>query len=577
MKRVILAVGILCLIVTSCSKTEVPAKNSIQTVIEDSIRFTTNLDTLTNNSVIDTLPITVTVSSKIPASGLVYAVVVNFNDSSKQTYKIDSISNQTSLSLKLLGFKDAGNYSVSISVTSKSNSNNYSNKIIAMNRYTSWTIDTIYAPFPNQIAQFRNARMQGRMIFFNQNNVENFIVGGAQWFGNTNHILYPPLLFNRPTQKWNLLQELSSVDVSDIRNWRFLEDGSGFVITETGPEWPDITWPFGNIYVAKFQGSGLNWIKVNQNKSFYHDVAAGDINGDGIIDIVGSHMGTRNGNGDNPHIYIGKSDGTYQELINVLPTNPPDYSDAPSGGDIEIYDIDADGQNEIINFGAYPNVYSLQYFKYDKTTKTYNKKLYFKGDNPMNIPSTYDDTKLKFNYLNNFTGYMPVGKRFQDFNSDGKMDFLSESDGMTVWYGQGNGNYTPVRVNTQGVQDPITQLPIFPNYNMSGHQIIDLESDSDPDVIPYELNFGNNNNISEIDLSRMIFINDNGTVRRLSSNKYKVSKAQMGGNTPDNLMPFIRNGKLCFGGYLGMTTYPDFNNILYITISTNISASYWYK
>jgi hypothetical protein len=75
----------------------------------------------------------------------------------------------------------------------------------------------------------------------------------------------------------------------------------------------------------------------------------------------------------------------------------------------------------------------------------------------------------------------------------------------------------------------------------------------------------------------MIFINDNGTMRRLSSTRYKVTKSQMGGNTPDNLMPFIRNGKLCFGGYLGMTAYPDFNYTLYVTISTNISASYWYK
>jgi hypothetical protein len=63
--------------------------------------------------------------------------------------------------------------------------------------------------------------MQGRMIFFNQNNVENFIVGGATWFGNPNHILYPPLWFNKPAQNWNLVKELSSVDVSDIRNWRF--------------------------------------------------------------------------------------------------------------------------------------------------------------------------------------------------------------------------------------------------------------------------------------------------------------------------------------------------------------------
>ena len=545
-------------------------------VKEEDIKFTTNLDTITNKNIIDSTQLSISITSKIPVNGVAFSISATWLDSSKQIFKIDTTLTQSNLKLNLNGFKNAGNYSINVTATSKSSTANSTNKIFNTTRAVSWVVDSIYAPFPNQVAQFRNARMQGRMIFFNQNNIENFIVGGATWFGNPNHILYPPLWFNKPAQKWNLVQELSSLDVSDIRNWRFFDDGSGFVIAETGPEWPDIPWPYGNMYVARFQGSSLSWTKVNQNKSFYHDVASGDINGDGIIDIVGSHMGTRNGNNDNPHIYLGKTDGTFQELINVLPTTPPDYPDAPSGGDVEIYDIDGDGQSEIINFGAYPNVYSIQYFKYDKVAKTFSKKLYFKGDNPMNIPSTYDDSRLKSNYLNNFKGYMPVGKRFQDFNGDGKMDFLSESDGMTVWYGQGNGNFTPVRVNTQGVQDA-NGLPIFPNYNMSGHQLIDLESDGDPDVIPYEFNFGNKNYVNEIDLSRMIFINDNGTMRRLSSTKYKVTKSQMGGNTPDNLMPFIRNGKLCFGGYLGMTAYPDFNYTLYVTISTNISASYWYK
>lgn len=530
-------------------------------VKEEDIKFTTNLDTLTNKNIIDSTQLSISITSKIPVNGVAFSISATWLDSSKQIFKTDTTLTQSNLKLNLNGFKNAGNYSISVTATSKSSTANSTNKIFNTTRAVSWVIDSIYAPSPNQVAEFRNSRMMGRMIFFNQNNIENFIVGGATWFGNRNHILYPPLWFKKPAQNWNLVQELSTVDVSDIRNWRFLEDGSGFVITETGPEWPDITWPFGNMYVARYQANGLAWTKVNQNKSFYHDVAAGDINGDGIIDIVGSHMGTRNGNNDNPHIYLGKTDGTFEELINVLPTTPPDYPDAPSGGDVEIYDIDGDGQSEIINFGAYPNVYSLQYFKYDKGAKTFSKKLYFKGDNPMNIPSTYDDSRLKSNYLNNFKGYMPVGKRFQDFNGDGKMDFLSESEGLTVWYGQGNGNFTPIRVNREG----------------SGHLILDLESDGDPDVIPFFLNFGNKNTIQEIDLTPMIFINDNGIVRRLSSNNYKITKNQFGGNTPDNLLPFIRNGKLCFGGYMGMTSYPNFDYTLFVTISTNISASYWYK
>ncbi len=530
-------------------------------VKEEDIKFTTNLDTVTNKNIIDSTQLSISITSKIPVNGVAFSISATWLDSSKQIFKIDTTLTQSNLKLILNGFKNAGNYSISVTATSKSSTANYTNKIFNTTRAVSWVIDSIYAPSPNQVAEFRNSRMMGRMIFFNQNNIENFIVGGATWFGNPNHILYPPLWFNKPTQNWNLVKELSSVDVSDIRNWRFLDDGSGFVIAETGPEWPDITWPYGNMYVARFQGSSLSWTKVNQNKSFYHDVATGDINGDGITDIVGSHMGTRNGNNDNPHIYLGKTDGTFEELINVLPTTPPDYPDAPSGGDVEIYDIDGDGQSEIINFGAYPNVYSIQYFKYDKVAKTFNKKLYFKGDNPMNIPTTYDDSRLKTNYLNNFKGYMPVGKRFQDFNGDGKMDFLSESEGLTVWYGQGNGNFTPIRVNREG----------------SGHLILDLESDGDPDVIPFFLNFGNKNTIQEIDLTPMIFINDDGIVRRLSSNNYKITKNQFGGNTPDNLLPFIRNGKLCFGGYMGMTSYPNFDYTLFVTISTNISASYWYK
>lgn len=541
------------------------------------LKFITNLDTLTNFNVIDTLPIKISITSKLPLGGILCSISASWLDSSKQIIKIDTTLTQSNFSTVLTGFKNAGNYNVTITTTAKSNINNSLKKSTNLSRFISWTVDTIYTPASNQLPVFRNSRMQGRLIFFNQNNIENFIVGGATWFGNPNHILYPLLHFNKPVNNWKLVGELSSVELNEIRNWRYLEDGSGIVFTDHGPEWPDIEWPYGNIYVSRFIGNSLSWTKVNKNKSFYHDVAAGDINGDGIIDIVGSHMGTRNGNNDNPHIYMGKTDGTFQEILNTLPNEPPDYPDAPSGGDVEIFDLDSDGQNEIINFGAYPEVYSLQYFKYNKITNTYSKKLYFKGANPMNIPSTYDDSRLKSKAVNNYKGYMPVGKRFQDFNNDGIMDFISESDGMTIWYGKGNNDFTPTRVNTQGIQDPTTQLPIFPNYNMSGHLLLDLESDGDPDVIPFILNFGNKNTITEVDLSRMIFINDNGIMRRLSSNNFKITKNQFGGNTPDNLLPFIRNGKLCFGGYLGLTSYPEFNYTLFTTISTNISASYWYK
>jgi uncharacterized repeat protein (TIGR02543 family) len=410
-----------------------------------------------------------------------------------------------------------------------------------------------------------------RSLYFIKNNVETIISGGVQWFNNPQHKVLPLIQFKRIGNNWEFGGELGSVEMNAFRNWEFLEDGSGFVICETGPEWPDIPWPHGNIYVAKYLGSDLRWIKVNETKSFYHDVSAGDINNDGIIDILGTHMGTRSDNIDNPHIYLGKADGSYQELKNVL-------TDLVYGGDVDVFDINGDGLKEIILSGTDDYRFeNYTYFKYNQNSKTFTKHILFQKPINQSISlDVYEDSRIKRNQTeNNFKGYMPKGKRFVDFNNDGKMDIVQERDGLTIWYNLGNGDYNSVRVNSQGVQDG-NQLPIFPNYNMSGYEIIDLESDGDPDLIPIILNFGNQNNLTEIDLQRMIYFNDGGRMKRLSSDKYKISKQSLGGQAPSTLQPIIRNGKLCFRGVLDMFSAPSFNNIRYLTIFTDINASYYY-
>ena len=98
MKRVIFALGVL--FVFACSKTEVPAIPPVVVVPEEAIKFTTNLDTGTYN-VADTLPLVITVSSKLPAAGALYSILVNWTDSSKQIFKIDTSLNVSSLSYNI--------------------------------------------------------------------------------------------------------------------------------------------------------------------------------------------------------------------------------------------------------------------------------------------------------------------------------------------------------------------------------------------------------------------------------------------------------------------------------------------
>ena len=129
MKRVIFALGILFLF--ACTKTEVPVTPPVIVIQEEAIKFTTNLDTGTYN-VSDTLPLLVTVSSKLPSTGLLYSILVNWTDSSKQIFKLDTSLSVSSLSLNIPGLKKSGTYSLSVTVTSKSTSTNTLNKSISV-------------------------------------------------------------------------------------------------------------------------------------------------------------------------------------------------------------------------------------------------------------------------------------------------------------------------------------------------------------------------------------------------------------------------------------------------------------
>ena len=125
MKRVIFALGVL--FVFACSKTEVPATPPVVVAQEEAIKFTTNLDTGTYN-VADTLPLVITVSSKLPAAGIVYSITSTWVDSTKQIYKLDTSLTSSTLSLNIPGLNKAGAYSLSITVTSNSTSSNTINK-----------------------------------------------------------------------------------------------------------------------------------------------------------------------------------------------------------------------------------------------------------------------------------------------------------------------------------------------------------------------------------------------------------------------------------------------------------------
>ena len=124
MKRITFAFGIL-ICVLACKKTESPIIPIpvVPIVQEETIKFTTNIDSGIKN-VVDTLPLIINVTSKIPASGVYFNILVKLTDSSKVIFKIDTLINQNSLSLNIPGFNNLGVFNISVTLTSKSTSSN---------------------------------------------------------------------------------------------------------------------------------------------------------------------------------------------------------------------------------------------------------------------------------------------------------------------------------------------------------------------------------------------------------------------------------------------------------------------
>jgi uncharacterized repeat protein (TIGR02543 family) len=411
-------------------------------------------------------------------------------------------------------------------------------------------------------------------IYYVRNGKEYIIDGSVNW-NDPNNATLPLFRIRRGENQWVVDNIYSNVDLSDIRNHEMLKNGEGIAIGEHGPEWPNLPWPHSNLYLGKFSGDNILWEKVSEKKSFYHDIAVGDLNSDGMLDVAGAHMGSRFGNPDNPHIYFGKGNGIYKEQISVLPSG-----DFPGGccGDVEIVDFDGDSKNELLGIGGgtdYPFT-SIKIWKFNSGTQNFQLSKYISNPIPSIAPQAGSYNTLQKGNVSptgGFTGNMPTNKRFYDLNKDGRKDMILESDGLTLWYNQGNETFTPFRLNEQGKD----LGAYFENYYaMSGYDVIDIENDNDPDIVTRIFTFGNPNTTTGIDLRKLIYINDQGSFDRLTSTDYFLSNAQLSQQYPNMLKAIVRNGYLWFIG-------PSFKNDgagpyqIMLEVQTDIPASYWYE
>lgn len=324
------------------------------------------------------------------------------------------------------------------------------------------------------------------VILYQKDNIEHLIIPPTLFYTNP---LIPTLHLTKMGDKWVYENSYAEASMGCARNYTCIDTlKQNWVFSDSGPELNNQPWPFGHLVLMKTEGNKVSFSNISTVKSYYHSVSSGDINNDGLIDVVGLHMGTKGDNYLGLHSYIQNANGTFTENRDMF--DPLDFYGSRAGGSVLIQDLYGDSRPEIVrgDYGFNPTFqkpsdrYSINIFSYNSTFKKYKLD---KDPGAMGIFKTEDrgSTSIKA----------------ADFNKDGNIDLAIATEGtnyngIEIWNGDGNGNFAPSNNRLDYTFDQL-QFREF--------DVIDFDKDGYPDIILHGwagklLNTGNSLNINKL-------------------------------------------------------------------------------
>jgi len=375
-----------------------------------------------------------------------------------------------------------------------------------------------------------NGSVAGTLVY-KKDGVENMIITPTLFF---NEPLLPAIHLVKKSESWVYEGNYPEGSMGAARNYDFLDNNGTIAFSDHGLELREGTWPFGNLVVARTTGDKLIWTTVSNDRSFYHSVSTGDINNDGLTDIVGLHMGTKGSwTSDDLHTYIQNKDGSFSENRNIISLSkvPGNYG----GGAVLVTDLFGDSAPEIIkaDYGQNPTYpsprYSFAIFSFDKNTGYYELT---KSPGPIGV------------FKNPDRGATSI--KAADFDKDGDLDLAvategTDFNGIEIWINDGVGNFTPSD----------QKLEFTPaDMQFREFQVMDVDNDGYLDIVLNPFHYGKLFRINPTgeNLEETVGIMLHNLIWKNSSGNFSLLKKEIivHNVTPSFVKAFKINGKLTF-------------------------------
>lgn len=381
---------------------------------------------------------------------------------------------------------------------------------------------------PSEIGSALNGSISGTTYYL-KDGVEHLIISPTLFF---NEPLIPAIHLIKKNNEWIYAASYSEGAMGAGRDSELLDDNGTIVFADHGLELRQGAWPFGNIMIARTNGDLLTWSKVSIDRSFYHSVSTGDLNNDGLKDIIGLNMGTKGTWMDNLHPYIQRANGSFEADKNLI--SYANWPGAYGAGAVLVGNVLGDSRPEIIraDYGINPSYpsprYSFAIFSYSAQSGKYE---FIKS------PGVFGFAKSNLGV---------TSMKLADLDKDGDLDLAlayegDQVNGVDIWTNNGNGDFV---YNNQTLEYN------FSNLQFREFEIIDVDGDGWQDIVLNpsmgtlfkSANFG----VADVFLHNLIWKNNKGNFEKLNKPQ-TLSFNQV----PTYLKAFSLNNKLKFIGIRG--------------------------